>query len=290
MKHTNKSSRFSNKKRKYDPRPLSFVEKFNFLKAVILSKDLTALDHKICLIISERYKDLYGNSEASLTYLEVGTGASHQGVVKSLKRLKKHNVIVIDEGRAGSRSTRYRPNLDFAVSQQEGTGTSQPALTTGSGEQALTSREQPELTSRGSTSQPELTESHLRNPPTAEVTLSGQTAPAAGAGLAAAPREGVDRLEVEIVAAALSPRDNGDQCLTVDMKMPDDEIWSDEFILHSDDQGRQDAGWKRYGKLTAALDFIPDEAEALIGRRVVLLDDRRLTSFGYAPLLCELTA
>lgn len=244
----------------------------------------------VCWPLLDRYFDKLDCARASVGYLAKNTGLTRGSIATATADLVEWGYFTRRMG-GGTRPSEYVPNWkigsvppsqdakasvlqprDSCVLQPQDANVLQPQ--DASGFSVLPPRDQ----------------IHLLEPVENEVINKCQTAPAAGAGLAAAPREGVDRLEVEIVAAAVSPRENGDQCLAVDMKTPGDEIWSDEFILHSDDQGRQDAGWKRYGKLTAALDFVPDEAEALIGRRVVVLDDRRATSFGYAPLLGELAA
>ncbi|MCY0149862.1 hypothetical protein OEG84_19695 [Hoeflea sp. G2-23] len=174
---TNLSSPKPKYKRKIEAHPISFVEKFKFLKSVILSKDFSALDHKVALIVCERYKDTFGNAETSLSYLEVGTGASRQGIVNSLARLKAYGALIVIEDYAGSRSTRYRPNLDYSGSQVDLTTTGQAELTSSGSQAELTSSGQAELTKSLPSSQAELTQYHLLYPPTGEVTVRGQKAP-----------------------------------------------------------------------------------------------------------------
>lgn len=88
----------------------------HLLLAIIHTDWATRLDHKVAAVIIERYFSRYGNSRASLRYLEDKTGATRPNIIASTRRLTEHGAFWIVREGAGTRPTEYGLNFDFSSS------------------------------------------------------------------------------------------------------------------------------------------------------------------------------
>lgn len=80
---------------------------------VVRSDWATGLDKSISYEIIDNYKKEFGNSRASLTYLQNATKADRKSVIASVRRLVEHGPFSVARHGAGTRATEYL--LDFDV-------------------------------------------------------------------------------------------------------------------------------------------------------------------------------
>lgn len=109
------------------------LKQYKLLGAVIDAPWATRLDHKIARHIIDRYYSRFGNSRASLRYLEVATGTERNKIIPSLRRIVDNGVFTIIRQGAGTRPTEYGLNFDFASGAPEGTSTTGALEGTSSG-------------------------------------------------------------------------------------------------------------------------------------------------------------
>jgi hypothetical protein len=106
------------------------LKQYKLLGAIIDAPWATRLDHKITRHVIERYFAKFGNSRASLRYLEKATGAKRTKIIESLRRIIDNGVISVIRQGIGTRPTEYDLNFDFASKTSsgplEGTSTSGP--------------------------------------------------------------------------------------------------------------------------------------------------------------------
>ncbi|WP_144030864.1 hypothetical protein [Bradyrhizobium japonicum] len=134
------------------------LKQYKLLGAVIDAPWATRLDHKITRHIIDRYYARFGNSRASLRYLEVATGAERNKIIPSLRRIVENGVISIIRQGAGTRPTEYGLNFDFASKPASGA----PEGTSTSGAPEGTSSGAPEGTSTDTSGAHEGTQTYLR--------------------------------------------------------------------------------------------------------------------------------
>ena len=143
------------------------LKQYKLLGAVIDAPWATRLDHKIARHVIERYFAKFGNSRASLRYLEQATGAERNKIIPSLRRIIENGVFSIIRQGIGTRPTEYDLNFDFGTKSPsgalEGTSTSGSPQGTSCGAQ--------EGTSRVSSGAREGTQTYLRNMPTGMLTV-----------------------------------------------------------------------------------------------------------------------
>lgn len=101
-------------------RPDGLLAQYKLLGAVIDADWATGLDHKVARHVIDRHYSKYGNSRASLRYLEEATGARRPNVIASLRRLTDHAVIAVIRQGAGTRPTEYSLNFNFGASGNVG--------------------------------------------------------------------------------------------------------------------------------------------------------------------------
>src|SRR5882757_8066611 len=89
------------------------LKQYKLLGAVIDAPWATRLDHKVARHVIERYYAKFGNSRASLRYLEVATGAERNKIIPSLRRIIENGVIRIVRQGIGTRPTEYDLNFEF---------------------------------------------------------------------------------------------------------------------------------------------------------------------------------
>lgn len=144
------------------------LKQYKLLGAVIDAPWATRLDHKITRHIIDRYYARFGNSRASLRYLEVATGAERNKIIPSLRRIVENGVITIIRQGAGTRPTEYGLNFDFALPAASGApeGTSTRGALEGTSSGAL------EGTSTVASGAPEGTQTYLRSMSTDMPTVS----------------------------------------------------------------------------------------------------------------------
>jgi hypothetical protein len=172
------------------------LKQYKLLGAVIDAPWATRLDHKIARHVIERYFAKFGNSRASLRYLEVATGSERNKIIPSLRRIIENGAISIIRQGIGTRPTEYDLNFDFATKSRsgahEGTSTSGSLEGTSSGSQ--------EGTSTASSGALEGTQTYLRNMPTGMLTVGmHEDTPAVPT---APPASG---LEADTAASAVDP-------------------------------------------------------------------------------------
>lgn len=168
------------------------LKQYKLLGAVIDAPWATRLDHKIVRHVIERYYGKFGNSRASLRYLEVATGAERNKIIPSLRRITENGVISVIRQGIGTRPTEYGLNFDFASGAHEGTSTSGAREGTPGG--AL------EGTSTTPSGAHEGTQTYLRNMPTGMLTVGmNEGTPA----VPTAPP--VPGLEADTAASAVDP-------------------------------------------------------------------------------------
>jgi hypothetical protein len=172
------------------------LKQYKLLGAVIDAPWATRLDHKITRHVIERYYAKFGNSRASLRYLEKATGAERNKIIPSLRRIIENGVISVIRQGIGTRPTEYDLNFEFgkkvSSGAQEGTSTSGALEGTSSGSL--------EGTSTGARGAPEGTQTYLRNMPTGMLTVGmNEDTPA----VPTAPP--VPGLEADTAATAVDP-------------------------------------------------------------------------------------
>jgi hypothetical protein len=173
------------------------LKQYKLLGAVIDAPWATRLDHKITRHVIERYYAKFGNSRASLRYLEKATGAERNKIIPSLRRIIENGVITVIRQGIGTRPTEYDLNFEFgkkvSSGAQEGTSTSGALEGTSSGS--------PEGTSTGASGAREGTQTYLRNMPTGMLTVGmNEDTPA----VPTAPP--VSGLEADTAATAVDPK------------------------------------------------------------------------------------
>ncbi|OCJ03753.1 hypothetical protein A6U87_17620 [Rhizobium sp. AC44/96] len=92
------------------------LSQHHLLLAIIHTDWATRLDHKVAAVIIERYFGRYGNSRASLRYLEEKTGATRPNIIASARRLVEHGAFSVVREGAGTRPTEYALNFGFVSS------------------------------------------------------------------------------------------------------------------------------------------------------------------------------
>ena len=96
------------------------LKQYKLLGAVNLAPWATRLDHKVAYVVIDRYFAKFGNSRASLRYLEVATGATRPNIIESLRRIIDNGVFSIVRQGIGTRPTEYGLNFDFASKAPRG--------------------------------------------------------------------------------------------------------------------------------------------------------------------------
>jgi hypothetical protein len=172
------------------------LKQYKLLGAVIDAPWATRLDHKISRHVIERYYAKFGNSRASLRYLEQATGAERNKIIPSLRRIIDNGVISIIRQGIGTRPTEYDLNFDFGTKPPSGAHEG----TSASGSQEGTSSGALEGTSTAASGAREGTQTYLRNMPTGMLTVGmNEDTPA----VPTAPP--VPGLEADTAASAVDP-------------------------------------------------------------------------------------
>lgn len=228
------AARLSNKIRepRPEPRPLDFVQKFRFIRSVIYDRRMTALDHNIAVRITERYKDTYGVSRASLRFLEEGTGATRPSVIASLRRLVATGALIIEREGSGTRPSEYRPNIEFGASGiADDTSSGIAGDTTTSGIAEYTSSGVADDTTKRSSGMAGNTESHLpKSTYKVELTVEEDEKDDAGFCLAANPVTFPLPKKWTIVDAGTVEEDNPDAgFIYVNLESEDGDVVDDYF-------------------------------------------------------------
>lgn len=167
------------------PNPDGLLAQYKLLGAVIDANWATRLDHKVARHIIDRYYSKFGNSRASLRYLEQATGATRNGVIASTRRLTAHGVFPRARPGIGTRPTEFAINFDFG---KPASGSPDCASTSGAPD--ATACGALGITASASSGAADYTESYLRDRLTSRSTESrnnGTHAVPPSGGLAPAP-------------------------------------------------------------------------------------------------------
>lgn len=145
----------------YGPRPVDFLVKYRFIRALLYTRWSTALDHNVGMRIVERYKDEHGNGRVALRYLETGTGASRSSIIASLRRLVDNGAFTVVRQGSGTRPTEYLPVWDFASGSADSTSSGSADTTATRGSADDTPSVGADTTARAPRGSVDDTESHL---------------------------------------------------------------------------------------------------------------------------------
>jgi hypothetical protein len=167
------------------PNPDGLLAQYRLLGAVIDSDWATRLDHKVARHVIDRYYSKFGNSRASLRYLEKATGATRNSIITSTRRLTAKGVFPRARPGIGTRPTEFAINFDFGKPLS---GAADSAATSGPPDNTACGA--PDSTASASSGVPDYTESYLRDRLTSRSTESrnnGTPAVPPSGGLTPAP-------------------------------------------------------------------------------------------------------
>jgi hypothetical protein len=100
--------------------PDSLKYQWKLLGEVIRSDWATGLDKSVAFEVIENYYSKFGNSRASLRYLEKATGAARQNVIVSLRRLCENGPFSVARKGSGVRPTEYNLHFDRVAENASG--------------------------------------------------------------------------------------------------------------------------------------------------------------------------
>ncbi|MGO7152735.1 hypothetical protein [Rhizobium leguminosarum] len=141
--------------------PDSLKYQWRLLGLVLRSKWATGLDKALAYEIIDNYRKAFGNSRASLSYLQKASGADRKAVIASTRRLVENGPFSVIRAGAGTRPTEYK--LHFELVQENassGLDTTTMDVEPSSGAETTTGGGA-ETTTRSASSGAETTESVL---------------------------------------------------------------------------------------------------------------------------------
>ncbi len=101
-------------------RPDSLKYQWKLYGLVSRSDWATSLDKSIAYEIVDKYSKDFGNSRASLRYLQVATGAARPNVISSLRRLTEKGPFDVLQKGIGTSPTKYKPLFDLVAKKPSG--------------------------------------------------------------------------------------------------------------------------------------------------------------------------
>jgi hypothetical protein len=144
--------------------PDSLKYQWRLLGSVHRSDWATSLDKSIAYEVIDNYYSSFGNSRASLRYLEKATGAARQNVIVSLRRLCENGPFSVARKGAGVRPTEYNLHFDQVAENASGHADVTARDDFPSGHAGITSGGHADDTSKGASGHADVTESVLLVP------------------------------------------------------------------------------------------------------------------------------
>ncbi len=275
---------------------VTLLDKYKLLNFACLDQILTRGSVAVLAVIIERYFQKFGNSRASLSYLEAATGLSRRRIIDGVRQLEANQYIQRIRVGEGTRPSEYSPNF-AKLSQPENIEgdvlSSANSDTTNKGCENRTpgniSSIENDTTSSAvscipsaSSSTENRTQTSLHNPATAGVTVKSNKSKDETAHGLRAGAFALDLYSEEIakITSAKVEQIDRETVIMIEYEYEGDGTSEElNLILESYDQRRQESGQGGFSKLLDALnlDKIDDE-QLLVGKRFLWNFDPRTAS------------
>lgn len=252
----------------YGPRPVDFLVKYRFIRALLYTRWSTALDHNVGMRIVERYKDEHGNGRVALRYLETGTGASRSSIIASLRRLVDKGAFTVVRQGSGTRPTEYLPVWDFASGSADHTSSGSADTTSTRGSAHETPSVGADTTARALRGSADNTESHLLKATyKGGLTVVGDEKDDAGGLVAPDAAFSLPKRWTIIAAEMVKSSDEEPDFVAIDLESDDGDTLTDYFNFDPLTGFEPDSRWDDLVKYAELLREI-EGTEDLVGVRV----------------------
>ncbi|MBB4580388.1 hypothetical protein GGE45_002718 [Rhizobium aethiopicum] len=98
----------------------SLKYQWRLLALVLRSAWATGLDKTLAFEIIDNYRKEFGNSRASLSYLQRASGADRKAVIASTRRLTEYGPFSVNRAGAGTRPTEYKLHFELVHENSSG--------------------------------------------------------------------------------------------------------------------------------------------------------------------------